>query len=65
MIKDLENFVAAHSATLAVAGGWIIHVFLPDIRAAFPYLKANGGVFGVVKAFFCGESKPLIQPPTQ
>jgi len=35
-------------------------VFLPDIRAAFPYLKANGGVFGVVKAFFCGESKPQI-----
>lgn len=60
MIKDLENFVAAHSETLAVASGWIIHVFLPDIRAAFPYLKANGGVFGVVKAFFCGESKPQI-----
>jgi len=62
MIKDLENFVAAHSATLAVAGGWIIHVFLPDIKAAFPYLKNNGGVFGVVKAFFCGADKPTTNP---
>ena len=58
MIKELETFISNHSETLAVASAWVIHVFLPDIRAAFPYLKANGGVFGVVKAFFCGESKP-------
>lgn len=60
-MSNIETFISNHSEALAVAGGWMVHVFWPDIKSAYPYLRDNGGVFGVIKTFFKGQ-KP--QPPT-
>jgi len=47
---------------LSIIAGWFMHVQWPRIKAAYPYLRDNGGVLGVMRDFMIGSPKPPEQP---
>ena len=44
---------------------WFAHVYIPHIIRIYPWVSANGGVFGITKAFFVGKpDKATENKPT-
>ena len=62
MIDTIIQFIEAHKAADSVAVAWIVretplvYGWLRDnIVKIYPYVRDNGGVFGVTKTFFWGN----------
>jgi len=58
MLDKLIAFASAHKEAIIVAAGWATHVFWPNLKQAYPYLRDNGGVVGLVKNVFVGKIQP-------
>lgn len=61
----VASFVAAHEGTFAVALAWVSKespALWNKLVSVYPYCAANGGVAGIVKKFFAGESNTAVVP---
>ena len=59
-MKQLIDFLVEHKAAVTVAGGWVIreaHQAYAMAKESYPFLRDNGGIFGVTKDFLKGRAK--------
>ena len=52
--------ILPYKGYIAMAAAWFAHVYIPHLIRVYPTIVANGGVWGIVKAFFVG--KPTNPP---
>ena len=57
-IASIIDSVVQYKGYIALAAGWIAHVYIPHLVQVYPYISANGGVFGIVRSFLFGRSQP-------
>lgn len=68
MLDQIAKFISEHQGTFTVIAMWIgkeIHAIWPQIVAAFPYCRANGGVYGIAKEFLVGVPVAPATLPTE
>lgn len=66
MLLQIFNFLADHKVALSIASAWAVreaHNAWPVLKTAWPFCRANGGVFGVAWTFCFGQ-KQSFAPPT-
>ena len=64
-MEILLTFITQHWGTISVAAGWIIHTWLPELKATvksiYPFVSTHGGIWGVTKTFFVGKKPEKIK----
>jgi hypothetical protein len=66
MINELVTVVESHKAAFAIAGAWLVHaahLVWPRLVSIYPYVRENGGVFGIAREFFVGKPQPQPAAP--
>lgn len=73
LINDISTFISTHESTMVVLSAWLSkewHVAWPAIKSSFPYVRDNGGLWGLFLEFVVGKKNatnvvvPLTQPVT-
>lgn len=65
-LNDIMAFLATHEAVLAVGAAWASREWSqmwPSFKMAYPWLKSEGGVKGVISNVLVGEPQPVQPKP--
>lgn len=68
LLNDISQFVATHESTMMVMAAWASrewHQLWPTLKNAFPYIRENGGVWGLFKEFWVGKENAIVSTVTQ
>lgn len=58
LINDVSTFIQTHESTMMVASAWVSrewHQLWPSIKMSFPYIRDNGGLWGLFVEFIFGK----------
>ena len=76
MIQSILQFIETHKSTdvalsawitreVPLVWGWIKTSAWPRLVAIYPYVRDNGGIFGVAKNFLVGKPQQQLQNQTE
>ena len=63
-ISPLINTVVENKGYIALASGWLLHVYVPHLKRVYPFISTNGGILGLVRRFLLGTNPAVVNPPT-
>jgi len=63
-ISNIIDAILPYKGYIALAIGWIAHIYIPHLIRVYPFVSMNGGVFGLVCNFFFGVKTPVVPTPS-